>query len=77
MSKPRKISTMSGYRFLFTGMGDPMRAKDDDWEIVAGGAEQAHLVGIRKIDGSNCYVMRVGKSKGRHHYVAQTVVSLQ
>ena len=79
----RRISTMSGYAYEYTGKGDPMRGKADDWDIVGIGAMPGQLVGSRKIDGADCYVVRVRRDATRsmRHggvvYYAQTAASLK
>lgn len=67
-----KISTMGGYAFEYEGRGNPMKGRDDDWKIVVIDAMAGQLIGRRKIDGTDHYVLRVGD-----RYYAQTTARIK
>ena len=74
----RRLSTMKGYAYEYFGGGDPLRGSDELWDMVVVDAMPGQLVGKRKIDGAEHYVLRVGdQGQSRKHYYAQTTASLK
>lgn len=72
----RRLSTMSGYAYVYIGRGDPLHGANSLWITAKIYAEPASVIGKRKIDGVEHYVLRVDRN-GRHSYYAQTTASLK